>query len=71
MFAVGWMTLGLLHYSFLTYMTRVPSRHTYLAAAGLALLVGWAAATVREYVPKPCLAALFAAMLILLGNAQF
>lgn len=38
----GWMVLTLLPYSFLTYMTRVPSRHTYLASAGLALLVGYA-----------------------------
>ncbi|MBL8226956.1 MAG: hypothetical protein JNL98_00700 [Bryobacterales bacterium] len=38
----GWMTLTLLPYSFLTYMTRVPSRHTYLASAGLSLLVGYA-----------------------------
>lgn len=38
--ALGWMLAALLPYSFLTYMTRVPSRHTYLAAAGLALLAG-------------------------------
>jgi hypothetical protein len=38
----GWMALTLLPYSFLTYMTRVPSRHTYLASAGLALLVAFA-----------------------------
>jgi hypothetical protein len=35
-----WMALTLLPYSFLTYMTRVPSRHTYWASAGLAVLVG-------------------------------
>jgi hypothetical protein len=34
------MILGLIPYSFLTYMNRVPSRHTYLPSAGLALLVG-------------------------------
>jgi hypothetical protein len=31
-----WMAVMLLPYSFLTYMDRVPSRHTYLASAGLA-----------------------------------
>jgi hypothetical protein len=34
--------LTLTPYVFLTYQTRVPSRHTYLAAAGLALLIGTA-----------------------------
>lgn len=38
--AAVWMALTLLPYSFLTYMTRVPSRHTYWASAGLAALVG-------------------------------
>lgn len=37
---LAWMTLTLLPYSFLTYMPRVPSRHTYLAAFGLSLIVG-------------------------------
>jgi hypothetical protein len=40
--ALLWMITALLPYSFLTYQTRVPSRHTYLAAAGLALLLGLA-----------------------------
>lgn len=34
------MALALLPYVFLTYQTRVPSRHTYLASAGLAMLAG-------------------------------
>jgi len=38
-FAGAWMLLGFLPYSFLTYMPRVPSRHTYLASAGLAVVV--------------------------------
>jgi len=42
-FAFAWMILGLLPYSFLTYMLQVPSRHTYVASAGLALLAGTAA----------------------------
>lgn len=38
----AWMTITLAPYSFLTYMNRVPSRHTYLASAGLAFLVAFA-----------------------------
>lgn len=40
--AALWMVLALVPYSFLTYMPQVPSRHTYLASAGLALLVATA-----------------------------
>jgi len=35
-----WVGLTFLPYVFLTYMPRVPSRHTYWASAGLALVVG-------------------------------
>lgn len=38
--ALSWATITLLPYSFLLYMTRVPSRHTYLPSVGLALVVG-------------------------------
>ncbi len=34
-----WAVMALAPYSFLTYMPRVPSRHTYLASVGLALVV--------------------------------
>lgn len=37
--ATVWAGLTLLPFCFLTYMPRIPSRHTYLASAGLALLV--------------------------------
>jgi hypothetical protein len=43
-----WMIFSLLPYSFLTYMLQVPSRHTYLATAGLAWLFGTAAARLYE-----------------------
>lgn len=33
---LAWIWICFLPYSFLTYMNRVPSRHTYLASAGLA-----------------------------------
>ncbi|MEK7409388.1 MAG: hypothetical protein AAB225_30350 [Acidobacteriota bacterium] len=38
--AGAWIVITFLPYSFLTYMPRVPSRHTYWASAGLALVVG-------------------------------
>jgi len=43
-----WMALGILPYSFLTYMNQIPSRSTYLGSVGLALLAGAAAAVLLE-----------------------
>jgi hypothetical protein len=40
--AAIWVIVTLLPYSFLTYMPRVPSRHTYWASLGLAVVVGYA-----------------------------
>jgi len=37
---LAWMAIGLVPFCFLTYSTEIPSRQTYLASAGLALLVG-------------------------------
>jgi hypothetical protein len=37
--AFAWIGITLLPYSFLKYMPRVPSRHTYFASAGLSLVV--------------------------------
>ena len=37
--ALGWGVITLLPYSFLTYMPRVPSRHTYFASVALAWIV--------------------------------
>jgi len=48
----AWAVLCLLPYSFLTYMPRVPSRHTYLAAMGLALVVSAAFWRVQERFSK-------------------
>jgi hypothetical protein len=39
---IAWMAVALIPYSFLTYSTEIPSRQTYLASAGLALLAGLA-----------------------------
>jgi hypothetical protein len=46
---VAWAALALLPYCFLVYSTRIPSRQTYLASAGVALVVaaGWSAARER------------------------
>jgi hypothetical protein len=41
--ALLWIGVALVPYVFLTYSTQIPSRQTYLASAGLALLVGMAA----------------------------
>ena len=52
--AAVWMIVTLLPYSFLTYMSRVPSRHTYFATVGLsmilacALLEGWRRSCSRQ-----------------------
>jgi|SRR5579871_1628906 len=43
--AFTWIGLSLAPYSFLTYMTRIPSRQTHLASVGLALVVGLALST--------------------------
>jgi hypothetical protein len=42
--ALAWIGIALVPYSFLTYSTRIPSRQTYLASAGLAWIFGIAAA---------------------------
>ena len=43
-----WMILGIVPYAFLVYMPHIPSRATYLASAGLSLLVGTAAVRLLE-----------------------
>jgi hypothetical protein len=49
--AAVWMTATLLPYSFLSYMPRVPSRHTYLASVALAWVIGAALLAARERWP--------------------
>jgi hypothetical protein len=46
--ALIWAVVTLLPYSFLTYMPRVPSRHTYLASVSLAWLVAAGFLAVRS-----------------------
>lgn len=54
-FSAIWIVCTLLPYSFLVYMPRVPSRHTYFAAAGLAIGVGIAFTALRDRWPAPWL----------------
>jgi hypothetical protein len=47
--AMAWIGIGIAPYCFLLYSTRIPSRQTYLASAGLAMLVGLAMAYWQEH----------------------
>ncbi len=47
--SAAWILITLMPYSFLTYMTSVPSRHTYFASVGIALIVAAATLTFREW----------------------
>jgi len=40
LFFAAFLVLGIIPYSFLTYLDHVPSRNTYLASVGLAGLIG-------------------------------
>ncbi|MBL8211227.1 MAG: hypothetical protein JNK87_10975 [Bryobacterales bacterium] len=68
--AVGmlWMVMTLVPYSFVTYQARVPSRHTYLPSAGLALVVGGAMWAVQARSRR---AALGLACLMVLHNCAY
>jgi len=46
--ACSWILMALLPYSFLTYMTTVPSRHHYLAGVGYSLIVALALSALLE-----------------------
>jgi hypothetical protein len=67
-----WIPITLLPYSFLTYVPRVPSRHTYLASAGLALIVAAGFLAFRERVEKSHRwAVALAAILIVVHNCGY
>jgi hypothetical protein len=51
-FACVWIVISLFPYSFLTYMPRVPSRHTYLASVGSALIVAVGILSFRSWSRK-------------------
>ena len=65
-----WAAAGLAPYSFLTYSTRIPSRQTYLASAGVAVIVGCAfAAWPKRAHHRSIVAA--AAVLLVLYNVTY
>jgi glycosyltransferase involved in cell wall biosynthesis len=47
--SAAWMGIGLLPYSFLTYMPQVPSRHTYLASVALSFIVAVWLLSLRDW----------------------
>ena len=67
-FAGLWIVGGIIPHSFLTYMARAASRHTYLASAGLALLVGVALSRLSERIPRLAFAAICS--VVLLANVE-
>lgn len=70
-FASVWYLAALMPYAFLTYMPRIPSRHHYLASAGMALLAGLAASLLVANVKRPKTAAAALAAVFLLHNALY
>ena len=50
--AIFWISISFVPYMFVAYVHRIPSRQTYLASAGLALIVGAAIVAFRERI-KP------------------
>jgi len=67
-----WIGITLLPFCFLTYMPRIPSRHTYLASAGLSLVVaaGFLALEERTWIRRRWLPGAVAALLIA-GNCGY
>jgi hypothetical protein len=64
--AGAWIFITLLPYSFLTYMPFVPSRHTYFASVGLALVIAAAWLSFRErFQARPWPVAVLSAALLL------
>ena len=69
--AAVWIGISLAPYSFLTYSTRIPSRQTYLASAGLAMLVGLAAAYWQARAGARRTAVVAVAAVVLLHNVLY
>jgi hypothetical protein len=69
--ALAWMGIALTPYSFLTYSTQIPSRQTYLASAGLAVLVGLALARLYDEGGTPRRLAAALAVIALIHNVGY
>lgn len=59
-----WAGIGLAPYSFLTYSIRIPSRQTYLASAGVALIMGGAFRVLMERNRRRWVLAVVAAIVV-------
>ena len=67
-----WIVATLLPYAFLTYMPRVPSRHTYLASVGVAFIVAAGMAAVRRrFAVHPRLAVAIVAIAVIAHNCGY
>ena len=70
--AVLWISISFVPYMFVAYLHRIPSRQTYWASAGLALIIGAAVVALRERI-KPTRAWLAGALLgiVLVHNVVY
>ncbi|MBC7925677.1 MAG: hypothetical protein H7039_08475 [Bryobacteraceae bacterium] len=69
---LAFAAVALVPYSFVAYMPRVPSRHTYMASAAVAILIGFAASSLwNSFWPKRKLALLAIASTVLLSNIGY
>jgi hypothetical protein len=69
--ALAWIGIALAPYSFLTYSTQIPSRQTYLASAGLAVLFGLAIARLYDDGASPRKLAAALAIVALVHNVGY
>jgi len=69
--ALAWIGIGLAPYSFLLYSTRIPSRQTYLASAGLAMLFGLAMAHGQARAGSRRMAVAALVLVVLLHNVGY
>jgi hypothetical protein len=69
--ALAWIGIALVPYSFLTYSRQIPSRQTYLASFGVALLVGLAMERLFAGGRNVRRAAAVVAVAVLLGNIGY
>jgi hypothetical protein len=70
-FALAWAGMALAPYSFLTYSLQIPSRQTYLASAGVAMLVGLALYRFLNRGARSTAVVWAVAAIVLLANADY
>jgi hypothetical protein len=69
--AAAWIAITLLPYSFLAYMPFVPSRHTYFATVGLALVIGAAFRALSDRGPRLHRVATALAVILVLHHTAY